>query len=113
MTLINCEINLDLNWSDNSVIVATAVGNQGETFSMTDAKLYVPVVTLSNQDNTKLLEQLKSGFKRTISRNKYQLKKSMERQNQYLDYLNDPIFQRVYGLVVLSFDDERQRTSYT
>ena len=36
----------------------------------------------------------------------------MERQNQYLDYLNDPIFQGVYGLVVLSFDDERQRTSY-
>ena len=72
MPLINCEITLDLNWSENCVIVATNIANQDTTFSITDTKLYVPVVTLSTQDNAKLLEQLKSGFKRTINWNKYQ-----------------------------------------
>ena len=67
MPLINCKITLDLNWSENCVIVATNVANQDATFSIIDAKLYVPVVTLSTQDNAKLLEQLKSGFKRTIN----------------------------------------------
>ena len=71
MPLINYEITLDLNWSENCVIVATDVANQGATFSITDTKLYVPVVTLATQDNTKLLEQLKSGFKITINWNKY------------------------------------------
>ena len=60
MSLINCEINLDLNWSKKCVIVATAVRNQGVTFSITDTKLYVPVVVLSTQDNSKLFKQLKS-----------------------------------------------------
>ena len=55
-------------------IVATDIVNQGTTFTITDTKLYVPVVTLSTQDNAKLLEQLKSGFKRTINWNKYQSK---------------------------------------
>ena len=92
--------------------MATDVENQGATFSITDTKLYVPVVTLSTQDNAKLLEQLKSGFKRTINWNKYQSKKSIERQNQYLDYLIDPSFQGVNKLFVLSFEYEAQRISY-
>ena len=46
--------------------------NGATTFAITDTKLYVPVVTLSSQDKTKLLQQLKSGFKGTISWNKYQ-----------------------------------------
>ena len=71
MLLIDCEINLDLNWSENCVIVATTVTNQGTTFSITGSKIYVRVVTLSTQDNGKLLEQLKSGFKLTIHLNKY------------------------------------------
>ena len=54
--LINCEINLHLNWSEKCVKVTTAVANQGTTFSITDTKLYVPVVNLSTQDNVKLLE---------------------------------------------------------
>ena len=112
MPLINCEINLDLNWSAMCVIVATAVANQGATFSITDTELYVPAVTLSTQDNTKLLEQLKSRFKRTINWKKYQSKKSTERQNQYLDYLIDPSFQGLYRLFVLSFEDGAQRTRY-
>ena len=56
MLLINCEITLDLNWSENCVIVATNVPAQATTFSIIDTKLYVPVVTLSTQDNAKLLE---------------------------------------------------------
>ena len=69
--LINCEINLILAWSANCVIVSTNVANQNATFAITDTKLYVPVVTLLTQDNVKLLQQLKSGFKRVINWNKY------------------------------------------
>ena len=75
----------------------------------TDTKLYVPVVTLST--NVKLLEQLKSGFKRTINWNRYRAKVSTERVNQYLDYLIDPSFQEVNRLFVLPFENEAQRTS--
>ena len=69
--LINCEINLILKWSTNFVIVSTNVANQNATFEITDTKLYVPVVTLSTQDNSKLLQQLKLDFKRVINWNKY------------------------------------------
>ena len=55
MPLINCEINLILTWSTNCVIVSANIANQNATFEVTDAKLYVPVVTLSTQDNSKLL----------------------------------------------------------
>ena len=57
MPFINCEINLILAWSTNCVIVSTNVVNQNVTFEITDTKLYVPVVTLSTQDNSKLLQQ--------------------------------------------------------
>ena len=65
--LINCEIELILTWSRNSVIISSDVANQIPTFTITETTLHVPVVTLSTQDNAKLLPQLKSGFKRTIS----------------------------------------------
>ena len=65
MPLNNCEINLILTWSANCVIVSTNNANQNATFAITDTKLYVPVVTLSAQE--KLLQQLKSGFKRSIN----------------------------------------------
>ena len=74
MPLINCEINFDLNWSKKCVIAATTVADQGTTFLITDTKLYVLVVNLSTRDNTKLLEQLKSFFERTINWNKLQAK---------------------------------------
>ena len=67
---INCEVNLILTWPANCVIIYTDVANQIPTFTITEINLYVPVVTLTTQDNAKLLPQLKSGFKRTISRNK-------------------------------------------
>ena len=62
MHLINCEINLILAWSGDCVISNIAT-NQATSFSITNIKLYVPIVALSNQDNAKLLQQLKSGFK--------------------------------------------------
>ena len=68
MPLINCEVNLILTWSSNCVIT-DSVG--AGTFAITDTKLYVPLVTLSTQKNTKFLQQLKSGFKRVINWNKY------------------------------------------
>ena len=71
LPLINCEVNLILTWSSNCVIVSTNVANQNATFAITDTKLYVPVVTLSTQDNAKLLQQLNAGFKRVIKWNKY------------------------------------------
>ena len=61
--------------------MTTDVANQAATFSITDIKPYVPVVTLSTQYNTKLLEKLKSGLKRTFNWNKYQSKMSTERKN--------------------------------
>ena len=67
MSLINCEINLILTWSTNCVIVSTNVAKQNAMFEITDTKLYVSVVTLSTQDNFKLLQQLKSDFKRVIN----------------------------------------------
>ena len=73
-------------------------------------KLYVPVI--STPDNAKLLEQLKPGFKRTINWNKYQSNVSIERQNQYLDYLIDPSFQEVNRLFVLSFEENTVRARY-
>ena len=69
MRLIDCEVNLILTWSSTCVITnSNGIG----TFEITDTKLYVPVVTLSTQENTKLLQQLKSGFKRVINWNIYQ-----------------------------------------
>ena len=51
MPLINCEVNLILTWSSSCVLIATAIQNQNATFAITDTKLYVPVVTLSTQEN--------------------------------------------------------------
>ena len=70
MPLINCEVNLILTWSSTCVLVASNIEAQNATFAITDTKLYVPVVTLSTQENTKFLQQLKSGFKRVINWNK-------------------------------------------
>ena len=80
MPLINCEINLLLTWSASCVMVSTDVANQNATFAITDTKLYVPVVTLSQQDNEKLLKQLQSGFKRVIIWNKYLSKPQLLRK---------------------------------
>ena len=69
--LINCEVGLILTWSAGCVIIYTDVANQVPIFTITVTNLYVLVVTLSTQDNAKLLPRLKYDFKRTINWNKY------------------------------------------
>ena len=111
--LINCEVELILNWSKNCVLAdmtRDAQGNNpaivapsGATFKITDTKLYVPVVTLSKENDIKLLEQLKTGFKRTIKWNKYRPQMTVQPQNNNLNCIIDPIFANVNRLFVLSF----------
>ena len=110
MPLINCEVNLILTWS--SIYVITNSTGAG-TFEITDTKLYVPVVTLSTQENTKLLQQLKSGFKRVINWNKYLSKPESFRRNANLNYLVEPSFQGINRLFVLAFEGDTQRTSHS
>ena len=99
-----------LTWS--STCVTTNSTGEGR-FTMTDTKFYVSVVTLSTQDNAKLLQQLKSGFKRTINWNKYESNIKTYAQNRYLNYLINPSFQGVNRLFVLSFENENDRTSHS
>ena len=106
--LINCEIELILSWSKNCALVdmtVRAAGNNsdpqtivaptGLEFQITDTKLYVPVVTLSKESDTKLLEQLKSEFKRIVKWNKYRSQMTVQISNNNLNYLIDPIFTKV------------------
>ena len=110
MLLINCEVNLILVWSKDFVISSAT----GETkFAITETKLYVPVVTLPTQDNAKLLQKLKSGFKRTINRKKYESSVKTFPQNRYLNCLINPSFQGVHRLFVLSFENENDRISHS
>ena len=110
MPLINSEVNLILTWSSTCVIAnSTGAG----TFEITDTKLYVPVVTLSTKENAKLLQQLKSGFKRIINWNKYLSKPELLRRNPNLNYLIEPSFQGVDRLFILAFENDTQRTSHS
>ena len=110
ISLINCEINLILTLCGKCVL---SNDTKATSFATTDAKLYVPVVTLSTQHNTKLLEQLKSGFERTVYWNKYQTKIPPERSNQYLDFLIDPSFHGVNRVFALTFENEGDRVVHT
>ena len=116
--LINCEVELILTWFKNCVLIdkSTREANYGAnpvvygidnpenaTFKLTDVKLFVPVVTLSKENDIKLLEQLKTGFKKTIKRNKYRSQMSIQPQNNNLNYFIDPTFTNVNRLFVLSF----------
>ena len=99
--LINCGINLILTWSANCFTIDAPIAIRISIFTITDKKLDVPVVTLSTQDNAKLLKQSKSSFKRTINTNKYCPKVTVEQRNWYLDFLIDLSFQEVNRLFVL------------
>ena len=102
-------MKLNLFWHGlHAVIIYTDVNNQVPTFTITETNLYVPIVTLSTQDNAKLLPQLKSGFKRTISWNKYIPKLELLPQNPNLV---EPSFQGVNRLFVLAFENDAQRIS--
>ena len=104
MSLINCEVELILAWFANCVIIAINIANL--TFTITETNLHVPVVILSTQDNEKLLPQLKSGFKRKISWNKYLAKSELVAQNANLNYLIELSFQGLNRLFVLAFEHD-------
>ena len=113
--LINCELSLILTWSINCIITSLekrVITNTGRdtppanaTFKITDTKLYVPVVTLSSENDKTLLEQLSTGFKRIIKWSKYRSEMTNQTQNNNLNYFIDPTFTKVNRLFVLSFEN--------
>ena len=120
MPLINCEINLILTWTENCVLTSkatrdanpdvkpavAAVDNPTNAmFRIKDTKLYVLVVTLSTKDNY-FLEQLKSGFKRTLKWNTYRSEITNKTKTNHLNHLIDATFIKVNKLFVLSFENE-------
>ena len=110
--LISCEVSLELKWDKNCVITSLEQrdiggGNRdnaptGATFSITDCKLYVPAVTLSKDDEIKLLTNLKSGFKREITWKKYRSQMTTEAIKNNLNILIDPTFTNVNKLFILA-----------
>ena len=130
MALINCEVSLTLTWFENSILTdittQTARAAQGDnparpatgapanaTLKITETKLHVSVVTLSTENDKRLLKQLRTGFKRTIKWNKYRSEMTNQTKNNNLNYLIDPTFTKVNRLFVLSFDNENDRTSFS
>ena len=118
-------MSLTLNWSATCVITSMekrilVAGQPNRSdfptnarFKIKDCKLYVPVVTLSVENDIKHLEQLKTGFKRTIKWNKYRSELSNQTKNNNLSYLIDPTFTNVNRLFVLSLENEYDRTSFS
>ena len=92
--------DVTVNAAANPAIVAST----GLEFEITDTKFYVPVVTLSKENDIKLLEKLKSGFKKTIKWNKHKSQVTIQNNNNNLNYLIDPTFTDVNRLFVLSFE---------
>ena len=123
--IVNCEVSLAVSWSETCVInsmekriLVAGQPNRGdspesEAFKLTDCKLYVLVVTLSAEDDNKLLEQLKTGFKIAIKWNKYRSEMSNPTKNNNLDYLIGPTFTDVIRLFVLTFENEYDRISFS
>ena len=116
--LINCEVELILTWFKNCVLIDKSTREdiydtdpnvyeidnpENVKFKITDVKLFVPVVALSKENDIKLLEQLKTGFKRTIKWNKYRSQMSIQPQNNNLNYLIDPTLTSINRLFALSF----------
>ena len=132
MPLVNCEINFILTWSEKCVLTSEVgrdkiIGTSSDenpqfseinnptnaTFKITDTKLYIPVVTLSTKDDNNFFEQLKSGFKRTIKWDKYRPERTNQTKTNPLNHLIDPIFTELNRLHVLSFKNEKERTSFS
>ena len=107
MSLINCKIHFELNWSKDCVMPNVAGVTE---FKITKTKLYVPNVTLSSKDNIKLVKRLEEGFDRLVYWNEYQTKiESRNLDNKAfirfpLDAF-DGFFQRVRRLLVLAFNN--------
>ena len=111
--LISCEVSLQLKWNKTCAITSQQIGVNldggntaaptGATLTINDCKLYIPVVTLSKDDEIKLLTNLKSGFTREIEWNKYRSQMTTEAINNNLNILIDPIFTNVNRLFVLAY----------
>ena len=108
MPLINCKVELSLRWIENWALISAAVdananntGADSATFKITDAKLYVPIVTLSAEDNAKLSKLLSEGFKRPVYWNKYKIiPNKTYNENDYIRELLDASYQGVKRLFV-------------
>ena len=118
MPLINCKVELSLKWIENCVLTTAAIGANADatgadsaTFKITDAKLYVPIVTLSAEDNVKLSKLLGEGFKRSIYWNKYKVIDNIvvsinnANEEKYIRERLDASYQGVKRLFVLAYDN--------
>ena len=135
LPLINCEIELDLSCKKNGVISEISrtlevfanpnanpptncvpqTQSSKATFQTNNAKLFVPVITLYINDNFKFLENMKQGFKRIISWNKYRSGITAQPKNNNFNYMIDPTFRNINRLFVLSFkngDDDPRIDSF-
>ena len=119
MALINCKVELSLKWIENYVLTtaeiganADATGADGAALEVIDAKLYVPVVTLSAEDNIKLVRQLNEGFKRPVCWNKYKVigNKVVEivaaNADKHIREMLDSSYQQVKRLFVPAYDNK-------
>ena len=121
--LISCEVSLELKWDKNCIITSLEQrdiggGNRDNaptdtTLTINDCKLYIPAVTLSKDDEIKLLTNLKSGFKREIIWNKYRSQMTTEAVNNNLNILIDPTFTNVNRLFVLAYQNADDRQSFS
>ena len=119
MPLISCEVSLELKWNKNCVITSiqrevnldggNTEASTDASLAISDCKLYVPVITLSKDDEIKLLTNLKSGFKREIKWNKYRSLMSTEAINNNFNILIDPTFTNFNRLFVLAYQDDADR----
>ena len=125
MPLISCEISLELKWNKNCIITslqgikidadppALNATPTGASLAINNCKLYIPVVTLSKDDEIKLLTNLKSGFTREIEWNKYRSQMTTEAINNNLNILIDPTFTNVNRLFVLAYQTADDRQSFS
>ena len=123
ISLISCEVSLELKWNKTCIITSQQIGvnlDGGNTVAPTnaalainDCKLYVPIVTLSKDDEIKLLTNLKSGFTKEIEWNKYRSQMSIEAINNNLNILIDPTFTNVNRLFVLAYQITDDRQSFS
>ena len=121
--LISCEVSLELKWDKNCVITSLEQrdiggGNRdnaptGATLAINYCKLYIPTVTLSKDDDFKILTNLKLGFKREIIWNKYRSQMTTEAINNNLNILIDPTFTNVNRLFVLAYRTADDRQSFS
>ena len=99
--MINCEKERDLSWTKDCVLIEQNNNITGVNFVITRTKFYVLVTISTINDNIKVLENIKQGFKRAISWNKYRSEITTQPKNNHLDYLIDPTFRNINRLFVL------------